>query len=139
MPNFVSEFGVWKAATERVVDPDAPVGKEIYEGPDRAAMQMLKENGDTIGQHFKTNMDFVMRVKQLGFASIDDYLKFIGHDEKKQQAKFDELLKRVNKHELPERHSAVRIDVSGGDDTSGHGNHMKGDLNAPPINVPRMK
>ena len=139
MPNFVSEFGVWKPGTERVVDPDAPVGKEIYQGADRAALKMLEEQGGTIGQHFKTNMDFVMRVKQLGFSSIEDYLKFIGHDEKQQQAKFDELLKKVNKHELPARHVPASITSSGGDDTSGHGQHMKGELDAPPVNVPRMK
>ena len=139
MPNFVSEFGVWKAAQERVVDPKAPVGQEIYEGPDRAALEMLEKNDGSIGHHFKTDMDFVGMVRKLGFGSTKEYLEFMGFDEKKHQARFDELLKKVNKHELPVKKQAAHIDLAGGEDTSGQGNHMRGELNAPPINVPRMK
>ena len=136
MPNFVSVFGEWKPATEKVYLPDE---EKIYEGADRAALQMLQDNGGTIGQHFKMSADLVMRVKNLGFSSVDEYLKFMGFDEKKHQERFDQILKKVQKHDLPKRTNAV-TPPSGGDDTSGHGNHIKGEFAAPSgVNVPRMK
>lgn len=136
MPHFVSVFGDWKAGKEKVYLPDE---ERIYEGKDRAALQVLEENGGSLGSHFKSSMDLVMRAKNLGFENVDEYLKFAGYDEKKAQERFDKELNVVHKHELPKRINPAKIERSGGDDTSGNGNHLKGEFKAPPINTPRMK
>jgi len=136
MPQYVSVFGLWKPAHEKVYLPDE---ERFHDGEDREARRIIDENGGSMGQHYKTNLDLITIAHQRGFKDVDEYLKFLGYDEKKAQVKFDEELSKVHKHEAPKRLEPARIDRSGGDDTSGHGNHMKGALDAPPINVPRMK
>lgn len=136
MPNFVSKFGIFHPRKEKTYLPDK---EEIYTGPDRAAVEMIKENGGQLGAHFRTSAEFVMRVKQLGFGSIDEYLQFMGYDEKKAEAEFNKSMNEVIKHESPKKIKARRFE-GGGMDTSGQGNHMEGDFKAAPGNIsPRQK
>lgn len=137
MPNYVSVFGVWKPAHEKVYLPDE---ERIHDGEDREARRIIDENGGSMGQHYKTNLDLITIARQRGFKDVDEYLTFLGYDPKKAQEKFDEELKKVRKHELPSRNKAADVGRSGGDDESGQGKHIKGAFEAPPnVNVPRMK
>lgn len=129
MPKFVSVLGKWEPQKEKVYLPDQ---EKIYEGPDRAALEALEENGGQMGVDFRTSPEFVMRVRQMGFNSTEEYLKFYAFDEKDQVAKQKALAGTIHKHELPKRKQGARIDRSGGDDTSGRGNHMKGGFSESP-------
>jgi len=131
MPRFISKDGEWTPAKEKVAlvnrsDKTRTVGKVkvkpgepyIYEGPDRAALFKLYEEGvDKLGTHFKSDPDFINRVRQLGF-TMEDYLKFVGYDEQKVEEDFKKNASVVTKHELPKKVKEVHT-LGGGVDTSG--------------------
>lgn len=130
MPSYVSVMGEWKAGKEYAVDPKAEKGKEVYEGPDREATKEIQNAGGKMGNNFRLDPDFVMRVKQLGFANVEEYLKFVGYNEKSEQEKFDKLLGLVNDHAEGPRKNAVQ-DLGGGLDTSGNKKHRAGGFGIP--------
>lgn len=70
MPTFISEMGIWKPAKERNVSPDG----EIYNGPDRAAKELLTEQGvSSLGQDVRKDPENLIRARQLNM-SIDEFL-----------------------------------------------------------------
>ncbi len=104
MPSFISKEGVWEPAPEYVVDPNQPKGKESYEGPDRAAVAMLKEAGvESLGMHYSQDPDVVMRAKQMGFNSVKDYLDFRNYDPAKAEAAYQKLKATIITHADAER------------------------------------
>jgi hypothetical protein len=124
MPTWISKNGEWYPAKEHAVLPHlAGTSKEIYDGPDRAALvQLWQESGkpedakkclDHLGSSFKSDPDFINRVRQLGFDSVDKYLVFIGFDEKKANEIAEANLVRVKSHEIPKRAKAVESDSGG--------------------------
>jgi hypothetical protein len=123
MPTFISKQGEWYPAKEHAVLPHlSGTPREVYDGPDRAALLLLwQESGkpedakrcmDHLGIHFKNDPDFVNRVRQMGFDSVDKYLAFIGYDEKEAGKLAEENLVRVKSHEILKRAKAV--DTEGG-------------------------
>lgn len=136
MSSWISNGGIWNPAKEYSVDPKAPKGKEIYEGPDRGAIEELQAQGVThLGKNFKTDPEFIVRVRQLGFNSVDDYLKVIGYDEEKARTLYEKQLAEVNAHKDPEQKPAVN-EIGGGIDTAGGKLTRKGGFDWPP-DVPR--
>lgn len=130
MPSFVSKGGVWEPALERVVDPNAEPGKEVYEGPDRTAQQMLDANGGSMGVRFDLDPQIVIISRQLGFKSVKEYLEAFGYDQKKADAAYDKAKKVVNTHKDAPRKPSARI-AGGGQDTSGQGKHREGGYGEP--------
>ncbi len=138
MPNCISNKGVWHPAKEKIglknlggtviehngekIQPGDPF---VYEGPDRAALQMFFEQGvETMGTDFRRDPEFLQSVRNMGFQSGEDgvkaYLDFIGYNEKADEEKFKEQASVVNKHEMPKKHAEI-LAMGGGKDTSGSG------------------
>ena len=145
MSRFVSDAGVWHAGKERVglvnrskesIEVDGkiiqPGDPYIYEGPDRAALFALweaKEN--TFGEDFRRNPDFLQMIRTRGFKTVNEYLKFVGYDEKVAKERFDKEAAKVSKHELPEAVKRVEK-MGGGIDTAGGGLDKTGGFDLPP-------
>ena len=141
MPTYVSHKGEWHPAKEKVglinrsgkvktvngqtVQPGEPF---IYEGPDRAALFELYNQGvEKLGQNFKRSPEILDIVRKFNFKDIDDYLQFIGYDEAKADKDFEEKAQLISKHELPKR--VKEIDVMSG----GGGEYKKGAWDEPPL------
>jgi hypothetical protein len=142
MPRFVSDGGVWHPAKEHAVLPHlSGTDKEIYDGPDRAAMEELAkaygvdENGypkqTTFGMPFNQDPDLINRAKQLGFVSVKKYADAVGYDAKKAREEFEAKASVIIKHEPPKRSPGRQID-GGGKDLSGQGNDKYGGFGTPP-------
>ena len=94
-------------------------------GPDRAAMQLLHENGGALGMDFKHDPELLNRVKNLGFSGMKEYLEYCGYDSKKADEEFKKKALEVQSHELPSRIEGINK-LGGGTDTSGSGNDVYG-------------
>ena len=136
MPNYVSDGGIWHPAKEHVVlEHLSGTDKEIYDGPDRAAMEELAkaygvdEQGypkqTTFGQDFKHDPDLMNRAKSLGFVDVMDYARATGYDPEKAKADFEKNSAIILKHEAPKRKPERSI-IGGGIDTSGKGGDVVG-------------
>ena len=131
-PNWISKDGVWHPAKEHVVLPHL-VGteREVYDGPDRAALFILyKEKKETLGMNFRHDPELINRTRQLGFKSVDEYAKAMGYDKEKVEKNFEEKAAQVTKHELPKKVDAIKK-LGGGRDTSGQGNDTYGGFGKP--------
>jgi len=152
-PKFTSKDGIWHPSKERValknhsnktiVNPSeegskyagekiAPGADYIYEGSDRAALfELFKDKVSEFGQNFHHDIELISRVKQLGYADVDEYAKVMGYDKEKVEAEFNKNASIVNQHELPKKVAAIK-ELGGGVDTTGSGNDMAGDFGEPP-------
>ena len=83
MPSYVSNKGVWTPAKEETyVDYGSSKLKQnkgkksyAYSGPDRAAVEQLKEAGlDSLGESAERNSDNIMRARQMNM-TIEEFLK----------------------------------------------------------------
>jgi hypothetical protein len=148
MPKYVSDRGVWHPMKEKVsltnhsdkpieypigsgtmIQPGEPF---IYEGPDRQAMfELFKAKQETFGTDFRRDPDLLARVRGLGYDNIKQYLKEVGFNEAETDKDVEAKASKVNMHELPARVANIEV-MSGGSDTSGTGNDMKGDWGLPP-------
>ena len=122
MPSWISKGGEWHPAKEHAVLPHlSGTDKEVYDGPDRAALFVLfQEKQESLGQSFRHDPDLLNRIKQLGYKDIDDYCKSVGYDEEKAEKDFQEKATKVTKHEIEKRVEAINT-PGGGMDTSGGG------------------
>lgn len=131
MPNFVSKGGVWEPAQEYAVNPNAPKGKEIYKGPDRAALSMLKEAGvEKLGMKYELDPELIQRARQLGFKDVKEYLQMYNFDEEKANVDFLKKRAKINDHKLPTKRKVVATQ-GGGTDTSGGGASKQGGFGKP--------
>lgn len=74
MPNFKSDLGIWTPVQEKVVVSNAQGEPEVYEGPDRAAVAFLKQEGQSfIGIDARKDPENIMRARQLNM-SVEDFL-----------------------------------------------------------------
>jgi len=159
MPNFISKDGVWYVAKERVAlknnsnqtitnpseegskyagEQVAPGEPFIYEGPDRASLfELFKidKTGQvlTMGQDFRDDTDMQDRARQRGYKSVADYAKAMGYSKEKIEARFAELIAKVETHDLPKRVAMIEAAQSGGTNTAGTEGHMKGNFGEPPL------
>ena len=124
MPSYVSDGGVWHPAKEHAVLPHlSGTDKEVYDGPDRAAMEELAkaygvdENGypkvTTFGMPFQQDPDLINRAKQLGFVSVKEYADAVGYDAQKAKEEFNKKASVIKKHEPLPRAKERPLDGGG--------------------------
>lgn len=132
MPRWISKDGIWYPAKEHAVLPHlSGTDREIYDGPDRAALlQLFLEKRETLGQNFRFDPDLINRTRQLGYKTVDEYAKAMGYDKEQVEKDFDEKASVVTKHELPKKVEAIKK-LGGGQDTSGQGNDAYGGFGKP--------
>jgi hypothetical protein len=160
MPTFISERGVFHPAKEKVslkykgdkkiLKKDLPSGVTIagdvlnpgddflYDGPDRAAMQVLfKEGGDagTLGFDFKNDPDFIQMTRTRGFNTVDEYLKSIGYNEEAEKKKFEEKVSKVKAHDIEKKVNEIEV-LAGGRDFAGGNNDIIGGFGDEQIRKP---
>ena len=130
MATWISVQGEWKPAKEHVVLPHLQgTDREIYDGPDRAALLQLWEDSGKptdpkkaktfLGSSFKTDPEFIGRVRQMGFASVNEYFTAIGFDEKSDKESAEQKAVTVKSHEIAKR--AKEIEIYGGGVEQGSG------------------
>lgn len=144
-PRYISKDGVWFPSKEKValvnrsgkmrivkgkrVMPNEPY---IYEGPDRAALFYLYQEGvEKLGQDFHNDAELLHRIKQLGFENMEKYMEYIGYDAENVEAEFKKHAAIISKHELPKAVAAVNK-LGGGQDTTGQGKDRYGNFGEPP-------
>lgn len=107
-------FGTEK---EGVAKPGEPF---IYKGPDREALKMLNESGgEFLGMDFKRDPEFRQASRTQGFESIDEFLEYLGYDEKQADKEFEKKASIVSSGEIPKRVKEIKA-MGGGRDTSGN-------------------
>lgn len=118
MPSFISKMGVWEPAPEYHVDPKAPRGKEVYEGPDRAALDMLKEEGvESLGTNIP-NQDMLVLARQLGYNTVDEYLEaMVPGAKKRSEEAYKKAKGIVETHADTPKVAPIKV-PSGGDNTA---------------------
>lgn len=140
MGEFVSVLGKWSPKRESAMmkntfgktiesqfitaNDGSHVAKEgenfLYNGPDREAVKMLREQGvEYFGKDFRNDTEFIQATRNLGFNSVDDYLKHIGFNEKEYIEKQEKLAGSVVSHETPEQIDEV-LELAGGRDFTGN-------------------
>lgn len=120
-----------------------PGDSYIYEGPDRAAMlQWWEENGKptaeqmqdkingnvTFGDDFRKNTEFMEQYAKFrtmfSFKDVDEYLKYIGYDQKGLHERFLKKASIVATHDaIPKVNEIQR--VGGGTDQANPGKNIK--------------
>lgn len=120
-----------------------PGASYIYEGPDRAAMvQWWEENGRptpeqmkdkingsvTFGDDFRKNTEFMEQYakfrQMFGFKNVDDYLSYIGYDQKELHEKFLKKAMVIATHDAPSKVAEIQR-VGGGTDQANPGKNIK--------------
>jgi len=143
MAKFVSDqYGEWYPRKEKVglvntSDKTITVnGKEIppgdpfiYEGPDRDALTILHQQDPTggatkLGKDFRIDPEFLSKVRQLGFKTVNDYFKFIGYDEEKAKEKFEKEVAIPSREEIVRAKDTTKL--GGGRDLSGNNQNYVG-------------
>src|SRR3972149_3455018 len=133
MPSWISNRGVWEPAQERVVDPNQPKGKEVYEGKDRAALEQLQAEGvEHLGTDFNLDPELQTRARQMGFKDVTEYLKTYGWSKEKAEADYLKKKAIVVDHKDGNR-TKPAIFPSGGDSVApGAKDGRKGGFDLPP-------
>jgi len=94
-------------------------------------MAMLKkEDVEFLGQDFKQATEFLEKVRKFNFNSTEEYLKFVGYDEKSIKERFEKLAVEVSRHELPEAGEEALI-MGGGQDKANSANDIVGGFGDP--------
>jgi hypothetical protein len=127
MPNFVSKEGVWVPAMEKVAITNKDGEPEIYEGPDREALKMLKEMGNPVGdngeyvmgQHFTENADMYELARSKHYNSVEEYVEKMGYSKEKAKKIYEDNLKKIVTHKDPERKPDTVASPGGMDQSSG--------------------
>lgn len=132
----------------KTIQPDEDY---VYEGPDRAAIfQWWEENGKpnadamkamdgnvTMGEDFKANGEFLKQfanAKQTqGFNTIEEYLSYLGYDEKKRHEEFLKKASITTKHDAPARIAEAKKIGGGQDYATGKLNRYGGFGDAPNV------
>lgn len=154
MPTFVSDKGIWYAAREKVggliyqgnkVIPKADLPASItivgdflkkgepliYDGADREALKMLQLEGydlkgeRVMGTDFRHEVEFLQGVRNMGFNSVDEYLKHIGYDEEADAKRFKETAMKTKSHEIAEKVKEIKV-LAGGRNEAGDGDIIGG-------------
>lgn len=115
----------------------------IYNGPDRSAMlQWWEENGKptaeqmqdkidgnvTFGDDFRKNTEFMEQYAKFramfGFKDVDEYLKYIGYDQKELHARFLKKASIIATHEAISKVEEIKR-IGGGDDRANPGSNIR--------------
>ena len=155
MPRFISDEGVWVVAKERVslknetekvqtnpsVEGSKYYGEQvqpgedfIYEGPDRAALQMLKEldlhEQGYMGSHFTESPELFELARTKGYDNVEDYVKKLGYKSDKAKELVAKYKTTYATHSGPAKVKGKEF-MGGGKNTAGTGNDLKGDFGDP--------
>ena len=143
-PSYVSKGGVFVPAKEHAVLPHlSGTPNEVYDGPDRAAMEELaiahgvdaegKPKQGYFGISFRNDPDMIARARAMGYKNVDEFAAALGYTDTSEQekAKIAEKEAIVVKHEAPKKVEANKK-LGGGTDTSGQGNDVYGGLGNDP-------
>jgi len=134
MPTFISDEGVWVPAKEKValekVDPETGEKEPfIYEGQDRAALEMLKEmdmeEQGYMGVHFSENMELYELARGRGYNSVEEYVEKLGYNAKKAKELVAKYKAKYVTHAQPEKVKGKEF-AGGGVNTAGTGNDLSG-------------
>jgi hypothetical protein len=144
MPSYISKGGVLVPAKEHAVLPHlSGTSNEVYDGPDRAAEKELAEaygvdeNGKPkqgyFGIDYRHDPDMIMRARQLGYKSVDEFAAAMGYTDTPEEAAAEIAKKEkiVNDYKV----SAKKVSegkLGGGTDTSGQGNDKMGNFGNDP-------
>jgi len=134
MGNWASHKGKWHPKKERIAlknisdkpfeykgETINPGDDFIYEGPDRQALKELASAGEEFfGQDFRESSEFQDFINSKYKGNTELYLKRIGYKEEEDDEKFEKIIAKVNKHELPKQVEAIKV-MGGGKDTAGGG------------------
>lgn len=115
MPSWISKGGIWSPAKERVYDEKKD---EIYEGPDRAASEILTdENVEHLGIKSSDDPQIIEIAQRMGL-SVEEYQKRFAPSQKQMddQKKNQE---NVIDHKAPAKKKGVKprgggVTISGG-------------------------
>lgn len=121
----------------------APGASYIYEGPDRAAMlQWWEENGKptaeqmqekingsvTFGDDFRKNTEFMEQYSKsrmmFGHKNVEEYLQYIGYDQKALHEKFLKKASIVATHDALPKVKEIQM-VGGGTDRANPGQNVR--------------
>lgn len=95
MPSWISRMGIWGPAKERVYIPKKD---EIYEGPDRAALDVLKEeNVEYLGMEVKNDPQIMELARQRN-QTVEQYLE-MNKPLPKQVVEIEQAQSKVVNHE----------------------------------------
>lgn len=131
MPSFNSKDGVWFPSHEEVVLTNMPPDKAIYKGPDRAALELLKELGvETLGVEFRRDPEIITRARQMGM-TVDEWAKIHENPDKKREEDFKIKAAKPVTHTSPPRKEALVV-PAGGSDTAGGGLDIYGGFGKEP-------
>lgn len=117
MPSFVSgphkgkksPIGVWEPAKERAFDPKTG---EIYDGPDRAALEYIASEGGTVGQDALRDPQLAQAARNAGFSNVKDYLEFYAPSEAEVE-KIEKAQTEIVTHKLPSKKPGVNPSKGG--------------------------
>ena len=125
MASYVSKDGVCKPAIEKVALIDKNGEPYIYEGPDRAAVEYLKEVGEEhLGMPFYENPEIIDRAHERR-QTVDEFCKTAIHTKEKREKEYNEKVKEKVLHTPPTRKPAQKQTQTGGTNTAGSG-HLEG-------------
>lgn len=118
MPSFISKDGVWTPKTEKVALKNKDGEPMIYEGPDRAATDMLKESGeDHLGMHFTQDPDIINRAHERK-QTIEEFTQQHKYTKEVREKQFKENAEKKVLHELPKKRPAKKQSQTGGVNTA---------------------
>lgn len=124
---------------KKTIKPGQPY---VYEGPDRAALfQWWEQNGKpsaekmkemegqiTMGEGYRQDKEFLegfAKARQaFGFNTVNEYLEYLGYDEKKIKKDFERKASVVNIHDAPPRIEEIKR-VGGGDNRANPGKDIR--------------
>ncbi len=120
-----------------------PGASYIYEGPDRGAMlQWWEENGRptaeqmqdkingsvTFGDDFRKNTEFMNSYavfrQAFGFKNVEEFLTYIGYDQKRYHEAFLKKASVVATHDAPAKIKEIQM-VGGGTDRANPGKNLR--------------
>ena len=112
MPTFVSKNGVWEPANERAFDPKTG---EIYQGPDRAAKEVIEANGGPMDQDALKDPQLLQASRNAGFTSVEEYIKYY-EQKPAEKAALKEAQEKIVTHANPTPKEGVGNTVGGFND-----------------------
>lgn len=125
MPSFISKDGVWEPAKEKAAIVNAKGEPEIYSGPDRAAVEYMKEQGaTTLGTHFTKDPEVIMRARQMNM-TVEEFCNTKYYTDEMRAKDYAAASKEVVTHVNPTPKPATKF-ASGGRNTAGAGHYDGG-------------
>jgi hypothetical protein len=123
MPTYNSKDGVLTPAHERVAYMDKDGMPQIYDGPDRAATEYMKEQGvdpktEHLGMHFTENTDMIERAHDKNM-SMEQFTKTKVHTQEKRDKAYKENSEKIVTHVGEPKKAMKEKGQSGGGNLKG--------------------